>query len=234
MAGKPPPERQCTAESKRRPGERCEAWAMRGKAVCYHHGAKSKEGPESATWENGGRSKSPMAAVFTGEAFEHYQRAAEDPRYIELRRNIAILDTLLVQELKHAKVGEGGALWEEIGKAWRAFQEAQPSKDATTAGRALRRMGEIISEGVGRHAAQGQALNIMERQRRLQDSERRRIVDEQQTMSQAQAIALVGAVVASVRKHVTDRETLAAISADIAGLVHQDAAGSRRGASAPV
>lgn len=222
---------RCKATSKRS-GKQCKKDAVVGREVCHIHGGKSAVGAGHPNYKDGTHSK--YAAVFSGEALEHYERAVDDPRYIELKNEIALFDALIIQELMEAKLGQGGALWEELGEVWTRFQEAQPAKDATTAGRCLRRMGEIIGEGVGRHAAQSQAVDLVERKRKLTDTERRRIVEERQTITQAKAIALVGAVVASVRKHVDDRETLAAISADIAGLVHQDAAGSVREASASI
>ena len=108
MAGKPPPEKQCTAGSKRRPGERCEAWAMGGKKTCYHHGGASPIGAGSPHFKDGTRSKA--GAIFTGDALEHYEAARRDERYLELREDIAVLDTLIVEALKAARVGEGGAL----------------------------------------------------------------------------------------------------------------------------
>ncbi len=222
MAGKPPPERQCTAESKRRPDERCGAWAMKGKTVCYHHGAKSLQGPESGTWVDGSSSK--FGAIFSGDALEHYEFARRDEGYLELREDIAALDTLIVQELRAAKAGEGGALWEELRSQWSRFQEAQPSKDATTAGRALRRMGEIIGEGAGRHAAQDQALEIFERKRRFTETERKRRADEERMIAEARVLAFVAALVAIVNEETPERDRRARIASKVARLVHTDIA----------
>jgi len=83
---------------------------------CNNHGADSPIGPENGQWTDGARSK--YAAIFTGDALKHYELALEDPRYLELREDLAVLDTLFVEEMKRARVGEGGALWEELGKAW--------------------------------------------------------------------------------------------------------------------
>ena len=125
---------QCKATSKRS-GERCKKAAMRGKEVCHFHGGKSPVGPESGTWIDGSSSK--FRAIFTGDALEHYETARRDDRYLELREDLAVLDTLFLEAMKVARVGEGGALWEELGQTWRRFQEAEPTRDATSAGRAL-------------------------------------------------------------------------------------------------
>lgn len=36
---------RCRAKSKRRPGEQCSGWAMRGKTLCYYHGGRSEKVP---------------------------------------------------------------------------------------------------------------------------------------------------------------------------------------------
>ncbi len=194
---------------------------------CNNHGDKSPAGPESPNWVDGGSSK--YGAIFSGNALEHYRVAREDDRYLELREDLAVLDTLFVEELKAARVGEGGALWEELGKAWARFEEADPTKDATTAGRALRRMGEIITEGVSRHAAQSHALEIHEKKRRTSETERKRIVDQERAITQVQAMSFVAAMMALMREAVAgeenEREILARFHAGTARLVHQHVAG---------
>ncbi|MDP9477423.1 MAG: hypothetical protein M3R38_17360 [Actinomycetota bacterium] len=219
MPGKPPKELQCTADSKRT-GERCEAWAMTGRDTCYHHGGKSPVAAGSPHYKDGSRSK--YRAIFSGDALEHYAWAREDPRYLEMREEMAVLDTLFVEELKRARVGGGTALWEELGSAWERFKAARPETDAATAGRCLRRVGELIEEGASRIAAQREALEIVERKRKLSETERRRIVDAERMITEAQAMSFVAVLGGIIRTHVTDQETLAAIHADIAKLVHQD------------
>jgi hypothetical protein len=183
-------------------------------------------------------SSSRYGAIFSGEALRHYEIAREDPRYLELRENLAVLDTLFVEELKRARVGEGGALWQELGRVWRQFEEADPTKDATTAGRALRRMGEIIGEGVDRHAAQNHALEIQEKLRRTSETERKRIVDQERAITQVQAMSFVAAVMALMREAVAgeenEREINARFHAGVARLVHQHVAGGAGGLPAAV
>lgn len=222
MPGKPPPEFQCTGKSKRT-HERCEAWRMKGKEVCYHHGGRSLSGPGSPRWKDGTRSK--YTAIFAGDALEHYEAARDNPRYIELREEIAFLDTLIVQEATKANIGQGGPLWKDLHQSWTRFQKAADEQVAGEAGRLLEEVGKVIREGVKRYTAQREAVDLVERKRKLSESERRRITDAQQIITTQQAIAFVGAVTAAVRNHVTDRAALAAISADIARLVHQGIVG---------
>jgi hypothetical protein len=231
MAGKPPPEKQCTAGSKRRPGERCEAWAMGGKKTCYHHGGASPIGAGSPHFKDGTRSKA--GAIFSGDALEHYEAARRDERYLELREDIAVLDTLIVEALKAARVGEGGVLWAELGEAWRRYQEAGPNDTDAAARRALRRIGALITEGAGREAAEARALEIFESKRKFSETERKRILDQERTITQVQAMSFVAAMVALMREAVAgeenEREILARFHAGVARLVQRYVSASAGG-----
>jgi hypothetical protein len=60
---------------------------------------------------------------------------------------------------------------------------------------------------------------VIEQRRKLTESERRRLVDRQSSISSERAMALVGALVASVQAHVSDANAQKAISADISRLI---------------
>jgi hypothetical protein len=223
MPGKSPTaEQQCTATSKRT-GERCAAWAMRGKEVCYHHGGKSPVGAGSPHFRDGARSKA--GAIFTGDALEHYEVARTDDRYLELREDLAVLDTLLVEALKHARVGEGGALWKDLRRAWAHFRAVPASDVDGTRAAAHTEVNRLIKDGVERYKAQEHALGILERKRRTTETERRRILDQERTITQVQAMSFVAAMVALIREAVageeTEREILGRFHAGVARLVQQ-------------
>lgn len=221
-----------TCGAKTRKGTPCRNTAVMENGRCRMHGGKSPIGAGHPSYRDGRHSK--FGAIFSGDALAHYEATRDDPRYLEMREDIALMDTLLLEELMRARVGEGGALWEELGRVWRSFEEADPTKDATTAGRALRRMGEIIAEGAGRHAAQGQALEIIERKRKLTETERRRISEEQQMIPAARVLAFVGALVAIVNEETPERDARARIASKVARLVHQDVSAGGGGAVAAV
>jgi hypothetical protein len=222
MPGKPPTaEHQCTATSKRN-GERCEAWAMRGKEVCYHHGGKSPVGAGSPHFRDGARSKA--GAIFTGDALEHYEVARTDDRYLELREDLAVLDTLFVQALKEAKIGQGGALWKELHRAWARFR-AVPASDVDATSAARTEVNRLIKDGVDRYKAQEHALGLLERKRRTSETERRRILDQERTITQVQAMSFVATLVALMREAVAgeenEREILGRFHAGVARVVQQ-------------
>lgn len=198
---------------------------------CTNHGSESLVGPESPTWEHGG--SSTWKAIFSGDALEHYLAAVEDDRYLDLRTDLAILNTLFFEELKAAKLGQGGALMRDLAEQWRRLEDAGPAKDATTAGRALRAVGVLIKEGVARQQAQEHALRVQESHRRTSETERKRLVDQERTITQVQAMSFVAGMVALMRESVAgeinEGEILARFHGGTARLVREYVAGGAGG-----
>jgi len=194
---------------------------------CRNHGGRSLVGPDSPRWEHGRDSK--MAPIFTGPAMEHYEAARRDPRYLELRENIAILETLKAEELAAAAVGRGGAFIRELGEAWERATSADAAKDPKGAGAALREVGRLITGGVERDKAYGRALDVIERHRKTTETERRRVVDQERTITQAQAMSYAAAYNALLRESLAgepnEREVLARFNAGAARLVSEYVAG---------
>lgn len=70
-----------------------------------------------------------------------------------------------------------------------------------------------------RSAKRNELDNLIERRRRLVDSETRRRVNAQEMMSAQEVLTFLGAIVGIIRSHVQDPYILAAIARDIEGLV---------------
>jgi hypothetical protein len=64
--------------------------------------------------------------------------------------------------------------------------------------------------------------DLFETRRRLVDSERRRLADLQQMMTAEQAMTMLAVIVDTVKRHVTDTETLRAITQDVSRLTERN------------
>ncbi|QIN79608.1 hypothetical protein GBA65_14965 [Rubrobacter marinus] len=222
---------QCKAKSKRSQ-ERCKKDAVVGRDVCHIHGGKSAIGAGSGTFKDGTSSK--YGRVLAGGTLELYEARRNDEAHWELREEVALVDARIGDVLGRMRLGESGAAWSELVELWKQFERTQTERDASTAGRCLQQIGRIVKGGAEDQAAWDEVGRLVEQRRKLAESERKRVVEMQQIVTQQQAFALVGAIVAVVREHVPERERLAAISSGIARLVHQDVSGGGGGALAPV
>lgn len=203
---------QCTATSKRT-GERCGAKAVKGRNVCYHHGGRSLAGPASKTWKDGGRSK-----YLPKRLLDDYQASLDNPDKLLLDEDIALIESRLSDVLRRVDSGESGRIWTELRDAKREYQAAQRARDTAAVAMAVNAIMDLIDRGSHDSAAWAEVTGLIERRRKLVESERKRLVEAQQLVHVEQAAALLGLMVDAVRRHVRDDATLRAITNEYARL----------------
>jgi hypothetical protein len=150
---------------------------------------------------------------------ERYGEAVGDSELLALRDEIALVDVRLGELLERIDTGESQALWMQLGATFEEMQQSYASQNASGFARAVKNLAAIIEQGGRADQVWDDIGKQLEQRRRLVESERRRLVDMQQMLTAEQAMVLLAAVVDVVRQNVTDRDTLAAISADIKRLV---------------
>lgn len=179
MAGKPPPEKQCTAMSKRT-GNPCEAWAVEGMRVCYHHGGRSPKGAASGTWKHGQHSRYTRLPKRLREG---YERAVTDPELTHHRSSVALVDSLVDEMLEEYQYGAAPEMWEQVQRLVRRLEVANNAGDYPRAREAFKELVLVVNEGHG-HAQQSLALTrLLEARRRHADSETKRKLSEALTFS---------------------------------------------------
>lgn len=207
---------QCQAHSKRT-GEPCRNAAVTGRRHCRMHGGKSPVGPALPQWKDGGRSK-----YLPKRLLDDYQASLDNPDKLLLDADIALIDSRLSDVLRRVDSGESGRIWTELREARRELEAARriPDKDLRSAAiaSAVNVMCELIDRGSHDSAAWAEVTGLIERRRKLVESERKRLVEAQQLVHVEQAAALLGLMVDAVRRHVRDDATLRAITNEYARL----------------
>ncbi len=181
------------------------------------HGGKSLGGVASPLYRTGRYSKY-LPARLAGR----YQEAQADGELLALREDIALTDARLADVLSRVDTGESGALWAKACEALDAYRKAQLKSDSVAAAAALLNLEMGLEKGHNDWSAWDEVGKLLEQRRRLVESERKRLVEMQQMITAERAMLLITAFVGIIRNHVTDRATLAAISADIGKLVSAD------------
>ena len=190
---------------------------------CSKHGGKSLVGPAAPGFRHGRYSK----LLPTGLA-ARYTEAQTDSELLALRDEIALIDARTADVLQRLGRGESSATWDTLQKAARGLRRAVAANDRAETIVHVAAL-QIVLEGAGADvAAWREVLGLVNQRRVLVESERRRLVQMQQMVSVEQAMTLVAALVDTVRRHVSDRQTLAAISEDLAALVAQVPGGDGR------
>lgn len=202
-----------TCGAKTRSGKPCQAYAM-ANGRCRMHGGSSKVGITSGRFEHGRYSKHLPTRLAA-----RYEEAAQDSELLNLRHDIALVESRLVDVLGRVDSGESGRLWRDLHASWNAFKRARALGKTDEMAEALALHEQLISRGVSDYAAWHEVGDLLERKRKLAESERKRLTEMEQMMTAEQAMVLLSAVVDTVRRHVTDRAALAAISEDVRRLV---------------
>ncbi len=207
---------QCTAQSKRT-GNRCRDHAMKGRTTCYHHGGSTPRGfalPQTKT----GRHSKDLPTRLAGR----YTASRNDPDLLNLSEEIALTDAFIEDARRGLDHGESGRLFTELKAAWDALTAAQRAKDSDGVSQAIGEIGTLIRHGVAAYAARNEAADLIERRRKLVDSEGKRRVAMQDTITSEKAMLLISSLVAAVNRHVDDRAIRIAIAADFGAIIDND------------
>jgi len=202
---------QCGAKT--RSGEPCKARAM-ANGRCRMHGGPTPRGAALPQTTTGRYSKDLPTRLAA-----RYEEARNDPDLLNLNAEIQLTYALLGEALKGMDHGESGQLWRSLKDAWDEFQEANRAQDKEASRLALVAMGDLIRRGVADAAARSEVLGIIERRRKLVESEGKRRTAMQQMITAERLMVLVSAVVDVVMRHVDDPRTRSAISTDIGALL---------------
>lgn len=210
---------QCTAKSKRT-GRQCQRPAMTGTTVCYHHGGKTPFGHNLPQTKSGRYSRHLPTRLSAS-----YERALADPDLVAMDSELALVDARMLELLQRIDAGDSAKAWRAIVAAWEQFKRARTAKDTTAMGAALDAIGNAITD---LHVDErwGEVLDLVERRRRLAESEQKRRVAAGHMITMERAMLLFSAVSDVIRTHVSDPDTMRAIAADFRAMLDRTGNGT--------
>lgn len=200
---------RCNATSKTT-GEQCRQYAIIGSTKCHYHGGKTPRAIGSPQFKTGRYSKYLPARLA-----DRYHEASQDPELLALRDDIALLDSRLSELIQRVDSGESSALWETFKKTVRAYGKVRTARDRDKGDAAWGAVLDVLADADQDYSAWNEVITLIDLRSKLSERERKRLTDMQQMMTAEQALTLLGAVAGVIRKHVHDRNTLAAITADL-------------------
>ncbi len=196
--------------AKTRSGGACRTKAMFN-GRCRMHGGTSLSGHASPSFKHGRYSK-----YLPTHLSDCYKKAVDDPELTDLRDEIALVTMYIQERLEKLRTGESAELYTVLGSLLDEFDNAIENEDFAESRRVIDLMKVTVRQGI-RSYKQYEALQPMiEQRRRLVDSEARRLKDMGQTISLEQAYGLMLLIADIVKTHVTDQDTLAAITRELA------------------
>jgi predicted RNA-binding Zn-ribbon protein involved in translation (DUF1610 family) len=192
---------------------------------CRVHGGASPRGVAHPRFQTGRYSK-----YLPDRLAERYEEALKDPELLALRDDIALTDARLADLLEGLSEGAGSGLWQRVKGTYDDMLQAQLAGDARRTIAAFEELGKLITRGVGEGAVWAEVLDVLERRRRLKESERRRLVDAEQIITVERMMALMALVVDVIRQHVADIDVRAEIGNELRSLILDRDSGPGRAA----
>lgn len=174
------------------------------------HGGKSPIGPGLPQFKTG-----RYSAFLPSRMAADFDAAMGDPELVSLRKEIATVDARIIDLYRRVDKGEAGTIWEELHEAWASLERAQARAEAGAYQTAFDHVKRIVAKGFNDTAAWAEVCNQIDLRRKLVDSEQRRLTLAHESLTQDRAMMMMSRLVGIVQKHVTDRQILGAIAADM-------------------
>lgn len=185
---------------------------------CRRHGGLSLAGAASPSFKTGAYSKYLPQRLLT-----HYEAGLSNPRLLELKEQIALVDARIVEQLQSLDTGENGATWRLLRDTFAELQQAMRGGDAAKLIIYVNSVAKLIEIGNQDVDTWESIYEAVEMRRKLAESERRAMLQAEQMLTLSEAMSMVGAILVAVKEHVKDRAALAAINAHVAKIVTIDA-----------
>lgn len=202
---------QCKAHNKQ--GQRCKQPVVPGREVCRYHGGLTPRGIAHPNFKHGRYSKSLPTRLAA-----QYQASINDPELLKLDDEIALVEARIHELLKRLDENQSRALWSDLSNAYRQIREAIKigQKDLLIEG--INRIESILAKRE-RYELWDELYKVVDVKRRLVESRRLHLIQEQQIISAEQAMALVSALLESINRAVPDRSVRAKIEHEFAAII---------------
>jgi len=200
MASKTPNPDRCGAKlRKSNPPRYCQRYPMPN-GRCHLHGGKSPKGLASATYQGKGFSKY-FPSKKLGKIFA---RSFEDPELTRSRKDLAIVETRLVELIQSLNTQQNGSLWTQLRSKHRELKRSKPT--STKAANLFKEIGELVERGSNDSLIWNEIAKQIDLRRRLLDSETKRVFTAHQIMTGDDVRMFIDAVASLIHEHVKDRK----------------------------
>lgn len=190
----------------------CERYPMEN-GRCYLHGGATPKGIENANFKHGKYSRDVPSRLAA-----RYEQAERDPELLSLTGEIALMDARISELI--GSLSSGGVTFGTIAKLWGKLETAVSQKDQAQQRVHLAEIGNAIRLGEREIETWEHISQAIETRRRLVESQNKRNRELEQNMTAAQALTVFGAILAIIKRNVTDQATRNVISREISSLIN--------------
>lgn len=177
---------------------------------CKYHGGLTPKGPNHPNFIHGRYSKylPESMSIIVDDMMT-------SPDHLNQREQIAILDALLVENLREVHVGGGGEIWDQLKKLKDDYIRAQNRKRPADMVVIVNEVMDVIESGYGRILAMREARDTIESRRRVTESERKRRIEEDEMIPVDRVVVLLTRIGDTIQRHVSEEDSRRAIVDEI-------------------
>lgn len=213
--------RQCTALS-RRTGERCKSWAVGDGDRCRMHDGNSVATPRRRKelrkiQAMQAKTQAKYASSIPPGLSERYHEALERDDLTTLSSELALFDVRIADLLARLGKGESSDLWDSLRDSWTQFMMAVRVGDSETQNSLLSVLNRLITQGHTVSAQWDELAAMIEKRRKLVETENKRIASSRDTITVQQAVLMLQMVIEATRLatlRYADKKTAQAILTD--------------------
>lgn len=193
------------------PPRYCAKWPSPGRVRCRLHGGADGTG---APLKHGRRSK-----LLVQRLRPMFEQALRDTTLIELHEDLAVVEALIADTLKELNETGHAAMWHEAITQMERMKQAAREGDTSTLEMSLMMLESVLKNGSGNASREERVLELIERRRRLVETEARRLRDAERSLNEREAMGFMMALLSAVENRVKDAQTRKLIAYDFQMLI---------------
>lgn len=192
----------------------CQSTILGPNGRCRIHGGWRKRGVANHAFKHG-----RYSTALPEKLRADYEAQRTDGDLLTLREEIALVDALIMERLRTLGSGQTGELWQQLQYRYNEARMAAALGEKARMQRHFAAMRELIEEGASPSSERRELLDLMERRRRMVETERRLLVEMGLMLSANDLLTTLAVVVSIIEEHVEDGKVRARIGNDIRRLV---------------
>ena len=209
--------KKCKSKAKTT-GKRCRKDVVPGYNVCHIHGGKTPRG-----WANPNTKHARHSQYVPERLEERFETAINDADIQDMSAELALLDTRIGEMISNIDTENYGSIWNEIIKATLGIKKAMNSGQPLELIAAYNHLESIVEYGADEQSTWDSITKYIEQRRKLVESLHKINTTADNIVTIDELMLSIVRVVGIIREHVTDKEQLMAITADIGAFVNAEA-----------
>jgi len=175
-------------------GKPCRSLAYPRNGRCKNHGGPTPAGFGSPNFKHGRWSE-----YLPKDLGARYAAALQDPDLLVLAHEIALLDARIGDLLLRFDTAETAAAWAKLGNEWAGFMEAVQTGNGKRQKQGITNLHGLITAAADNEQAWLELDDLIEKRRRLVDTEQKRQTAAKLLMSVEETMGIMSLFIANVK-----------------------------------